>query len=71
MKIITNTQDKIVEIWITNKEKHNLKLKQALSPLFAEYKKQKYTVAVFYSGESNLLANTTDLLLKNKFLKSA
>ncbi|MCL2109495.1 MAG: hypothetical protein FWH20_09165 [Oscillospiraceae bacterium] len=66
MQITPNHNDKIVEVWLTNQDKQNTKLRQYLKPLYADYKKQGYTVAVFSSGQSDFLGKTTDLLLKNK-----
>ena len=69
MQLITNHQDKIIEVWLTNADRTNPIVQSALKPLYADYKKQKYTVAVFYSGQSDLLGKTTDLLLRNKAAK--
>jgi len=60
--------DKIVEIWLTNSEKNNLAIHSSLKPLYAAYRAKKYKVAVFQSGDGNLLENTSGLLLHNRMI---
>ena len=63
-----NVRDKtgIVEVWMTNAEKNDPVIRENLKPLYAEYKKKKYFVAVFESGEKDLYQGTLDLLAYNK-----
>ena len=58
--------EKIVEIWLTSAEKKDKKVQEMLQPVYANYKTQKYKVAVFYSGQKNLLDNTEGLLRHNR-----
>jgi hypothetical protein len=55
-----------VEVWLTNTEKNNPAVRERLKPIYAEYKKKKYLVAVYESGNRSLYQSTLDLLLYNK-----
>jgi len=56
----------IVEIWLTSEEKKDRQLRQLLQPVYNNYKKQNYHVAVFCSGERDLFNSTAGLLLHNR-----
>ena len=56
----------VVEIWLTNAEKKDLTLREGLKDIYDMYKKKKYLVAVFESGEKDLYQGTLDLLAYNK-----
>lgn len=58
--------DRIAEIWLTKKEKQNKSFQKTLKPLYAKYKEQKYTVAVYFSGDNDLTDKTTGLILHNR-----
>ncbi len=66
MNIQISENDKIVAFWLTNKEKADDKFRETLKPQYSEWKKKGYRVAVFISGNENLLKNTESLLLNNK-----
>lgn len=66
MKIERSDQTKTVSFWMTRAERANPALLESLHPQFAAYRRQKYTVAVFLSGERDLLYQTTGLLLHNQ-----
>ena len=66
MEINIHDDKKMVEVWLTRAEKQNEALQQELKPLYAQYKKKKYMVAVFESGEQDLYQNTLALLSYNK-----
>ncbi len=66
MEINVHDDKKMVEVWLTRAEKQNEALQQELKPLYAQYKKKKYMVAVFKSGEQDLYQNTLALLSYNK-----
>jgi hypothetical protein len=57
---------KIVEIWLTNEEKQNEKLREQLKPLCKAYKAKKYLVAVFESGGQDLSDMTSGLVCYNR-----
>lgn len=66
MEINIHDDKKMVEVWLTRAEKQDEALQQELKPLYAQYKKKKYMVAVFESGEQDLYQNTLALLSYNK-----
>jgi len=57
---------KLVEIWLNRAEKADPDFREGLKDIFDKYKKTKYTVAVFESGEQDLYQNTLALLKWNK-----
>ncbi len=66
MEINIHDDKKMVEVWLTRAEKQDKVLQQELKSLYAQYKKKKYMVAVFESGEQDLYQNTLALLSYNK-----
>ena len=66
MRMTVDETKKIVCFWLTNAEKNDAELRESLKPMYKEYHAQKYTVAVFTSGEQDLYENTRDLLLYNR-----
>ena len=66
MKLNVKDDKKIVEIWLTNAEQEDKKLRQSLMPLYAKYKREKYKVAVFLSGSRDLFKQTEALLSHNQ-----
>ena len=58
--------EKIVEIWLASAEKKDKQVQEMLQPLYTNYKAQKYKVAVFCSGQRELLDSTAGLLLHNR-----
>lgn len=66
MKIDIRDEQKIVEIWLSKAEQGDPGLSDTLRKICAEYGPRKYTVAVFKSGEGDLLDLTSDLLLYNR-----
>lgn len=59
-------QNKIVELWLTRKERDDPAFQESLKPIYQQYKDQNYLVAVFLSGEEDLYQQTRDLLLYNR-----
>ena len=68
MEINVRDDDRIVEVWLTNREKTNERLRMSLQPLFDEYKDKKYKVALLQSGNGDLADYTAGLLLHNRML---
>lgn len=62
MEIHVRDGSKLVEVWLTNSEKRDAELRERLKPLYREYKKKDYLVAVFESGEQDLTELTSGLL---------
>lgn len=57
---------KMVDIWLTNAEKNDPKIRRSLQDIYQEYQKKNYLVAVFESGSQELYQNTLDLLRYNR-----
>ena len=68
MEINIRDDERIVEIWLTNPEKTNEKLRDSLKPVFDKYREMKYKVAVFQSGSRDLTDSMAGLLLHNRAL---
>ena len=68
MEMNIRNDERIVEIWLTNLEKENEKLRDSLKPIYDRYKQMKYKVAVFQSGNRDLTDSTAGLLIHNRAL---
>ncbi len=55
-----------MEVWLTRQERENEAVQRELQPMYQDYKRQGYLVAVFQSGEQNLYQQTSDLLRYNR-----
>lgn len=66
MGIIQDNAKKLVQIWLTRQETEDAAVQERLKLMYAQWKKQKYMVAVFRSGKEDLQRSTLDLLAYNK-----
>ena len=66
MEINVKDEKRMVEIWLSNAEKRDTVLRESLKDIYDKFKKKKYLVAVFESGEKDLYQGTLDLLAYNK-----
>ncbi|MCD8373706.1 MAG: hypothetical protein LUC20_01170 [Oscillospiraceae bacterium] len=66
MEMNVRDDKQLVEIWLTNAEKKDPTLREGLNDIYDKFKKKKYLVAVFESGEKDLYRGTLDLLAYNK-----
>ena len=66
MEINVKDEKRWVEIWLSNAEKRDPVLRESLKDIYDKFKKKKYLVAVFESGEKDLYQGTLDLLAYNK-----
>ena len=66
MEIIQDDAKKLVQVWLSQKESSDEALQSRLKPIYAQWKQQKYMVAVFRSGKENLKESTLALLAYNK-----
>ena len=66
MEMNVRDEQQLVEIWLTNAEKKDLELRAGLKDIYDIYKKKKYLVAVYESGDKDLYENVRDLLVFNK-----
>ena len=65
MELTVKDERKLVEIWLTNAEKADPVLRAGLQSIYDKFKKKKYLVAVFESGNGDIYEQTRDLLLYN------
>jgi len=65
MEINIRDDRKIVEVWLTNAEKNDHELREKLKPFYRNWAAKKYLVAVFLSGELDLMEGTCALLHSN------
>lgn len=66
MEIIQDEEKKLVQVWLTRKESENPAVQKHLKPMYAQWKGQKYLVAVYCSGKEDLQQSTLGLLAYNK-----
>ena len=66
MEIIRDDAKKLVRVWLTRQEGEDSAVQERLQPMYAQWKQQKYMVAVFHSGQEDLKENTMALLAYNK-----
>jgi len=66
VEIERNEEKKIISVWLTKQESRDQALRDRLKPLYAQWKAQKYLVAVYHSGTEDLYRSTLDLLAYNK-----
>lgn len=66
MRLEVNEKDKLAMLWLTNAEQEDAQMQEQMSQKISEYRQQKYTVAVFRSGKSDLTDVTEGLLLYNQ-----
>ena len=66
MEMNVHAKQRIVEIWLTCKEKNDPELRESLKSLYQDYKDKKYMVAVYCSGDQDLYRQTSDLLCYNR-----
>ena len=66
MELTVKDERKLVEIWLTNAEKADPVLRAGLQSIYDKFKKKKYLVAVFESGNGDIYEQTRDLLLYDR-----
>ena len=66
MEIIQDDAKRLVQVWLSQKEGRDEALQNRLKPMYAQWKQQKYMVAVFRSGKEDLKESTLALLAYNK-----
>ena len=66
MEIIRDDAKKLEQVCLTRQEGEDSAVQERLQPMYAQWKQQKYMVAVFHSGQEDLKENTMALLAYNK-----
>ena len=55
-----------MEVWLTNQEKQDESLREQLKNFYQQYREKKYIVAVYMSGDQDLMEETSALLCYNR-----
>ena len=66
MRIRRNEVDRILEIWLSNAEEADDRLRASLKPLFQESKRLGYMAVVYESGDRDLADGMRELLRHNR-----
>ena len=66
MEFSVHNDKKLVMILLSNAEKNDPAVAESLKPVYQEYRKKKYKVAVFKSGTADLTGSTSALLVQNR-----
>ncbi len=66
MQIDVHAKEKIVCVWLNHTDQESPGTKEKLKALYAEYKRKKYLVSVFFSGKEDVSELTLGLLQYNK-----
>ena len=56
----------LVDIWLSREDQTSQEVQDRLRELYRRCKEEKYTVAVFYSGQKDLAEETSALLRYNR-----
>jgi len=66
LQLKVHSEEKVVEIYLTRCEKNEPDVQARLKEIYDQYRRTKYIVAVFESGDGDLYSNTLELLSHNK-----
>ncbi|WP_312634502.1 hypothetical protein [Oscillibacter sp.] len=66
MEICVRSNQKLVEVWLTNEERQDTALREELNALYQTYREKSFLVAVFQSGGQSLADVTSDLLCHSR-----
>ncbi len=66
MEVDVHADQRLVCIWLTHADEKNQAVQRRLPPLYRQYQAKKYKVAVFHTGNDDLLDLTRSLLLDNR-----
>ena len=66
MEINSHKESKLVDVWLSREDQTSQEVQDCLRDLYRRCKEEKYTVAVFYSGQKDLAEETSALLLYNR-----
>ena len=66
MEINPHQESKLVEVWLSHKDQASQEVQERLRKVYRRCAEEKYTVAVFYSGQLDLVEETSALLRYNR-----
>ena len=65
MEINFHKESKLVDVWLSKEDQTSQDVQERLRELYRRCAEEKYTVAVFCSGQQDLAEETSALLLYN------
>lgn len=65
MEINAHEESKLVDIWLSHEDQASQEIQERLQKIYRRCAEEKYTVAVFYSGQQDLAEETGALLRYN------
>lgn len=66
MEINPHKESKMVEVWLSREDQASQDVQERLREVYRRCAEEKYTVAVFCSGQQDLAEETSALLLYNR-----
>lgn len=66
MEINFYKESKLVDVWLSREDQASQDVQERLRELYRRYAEEKYTVAVFCSGQQDLEEETSALLRYNR-----
>lgn len=66
MEINTHQESKLVDIWLSHEDQSSQDIQKRLQNIYRRCTEEKYTVAVFCSGQQDLAEETSALLQYNR-----
>ncbi len=66
MEINPHKESKMVEVWLSREDQASQEVQARLREIYRRCAEEKYTVAVFCSGQQGLAEETSALLLYNR-----
>ena len=66
MEINSHKESKLVDVWLSREDQTSQEVQERLQEVYRRGAEEKYTVAVFCSGQQNLAEETSALLLYNR-----
>ena len=66
LEINLHQESKLVDIWLSREDQSSQEVQDRLRSLYRRCAEEKYTVAVFYSGQQDLAQETAALLRYNR-----
>ena len=66
LEINPHKESKLVDVWLSREDQTSQDVQERLRNIYRRCKEEKYTGAVFYSGQQDLAEETSALLLYNR-----
>ena len=66
LEINYHKESKLMDIWLSREDQSSQDMQERLRSIYRRCAEKKYTVAVFYSGQQDLVEETSTLLRYNR-----